>query len=520
MSDDSLFLRLEPARPEGDPERSFTAELADPAWMVGRQWQLGEHQGENASSPVDVRLVRRLVPIEAMVERPGESPAVIPGEALVEGCRQDWWTVGRRARLGRAARRAGVVDALVDGGVDEDKLMFAQLTGPYARLNGIAADGRAVHGHEPGYPVFGEVPTGGDDRWDTETLAYHACFPCGGSELVVGGIDGGPGGRWGGHDGGDVDWWSLDAAGPAVAAGDRKGRRSLQRFPDRFRWPGAPAPRWWQIEDHHVDLGGLAPDRAHLATTMVLDVLSGHADHWFRVPIPARLGHVLHLAALEVTDTFGDTWPWPRPSLAPADGWTLFQVAGLGSSEVPIWGVASAPLVGEVLDEVTIGMDEDANLVWAVEERLGGVATDRRAPGVAPPPAIDDEDRPVAPPPYRYVPTTDVPEHWHPYTREDDDDAMRFVQGRLVEVDGEGQAFRRNPPTSQLLEPAGPGLHRLAPWRIPPTGTHLERRYVLARSTTGQPVLWVQRRRRPLLSVPSSGLRFDALEIDDSDEHR
>jgi hypothetical protein len=40
---------------------------------------------------------------------------------------------------------------------------------------------------------------------------------------------------------------------------------------------------------------------------------------------------------------------------------------------------------------------------------------------------------------------------------------------------------------------------------------HLESRPVLARTTSGAPVFWVQRRRRPLLSVPSSALRFDAV---------
>ena len=47
-----LHLRVEPQRPGTDPDRGFGAELADPAWLVGRQWQLGEHRGENASRPL------------------------------------------------------------------------------------------------------------------------------------------------------------------------------------------------------------------------------------------------------------------------------------------------------------------------------------------------------------------------------------------------------------------------------------------------------------------------------------
>ena len=70
---------------------------------------------------------------------------------------------------------------------------------------------------------------------------------------------------------------------------------------------------------------------------------------------------------------------------------------------------------------------------------------------------------------------------------------------------------RNDPPTSRLLTPAGGPVHDIAPWRLPPTGIRLETRAVLARTTTGDPILRVQRRRLPLLAVPSSGLRFDAL---------
>jgi hypothetical protein len=40
----------------------------------------------------------------------------------------------------------------------------------------------------------------------------------------------------------------------------------------------------------------------------------------------------------------------------------------------------------------------------------------------------------------------------------------------------------------------------------------IERRAMLARATTGDPVLWTQRRRQPLLTPPTLGIRFDVLE--------
>lgn len=523
MSRDPLFLRLEPARPAGDNERGFAAELADPAWMLGRQWQLGEHQGENASSPLSVHMSIHHVPIEPLPSRPDADPRHVPAEAIVEAGPGDWWTIGRRARLGQAAAEAGLPAAL---GAEQD-VLFGGLTGPYEVLNGVAVDGRKVHARAPDDPVFAEVPTVPDDLWHTDTLAYAASFPCGGTTLTVGGVDGGPTGRWGGHDGGDVDWWSVDAGGPVVQAGGVE-PDAADRWPDRFRWPGAPASRWWQIEDHRVDLGGLPPDRAHLASTLLLDLIFGHADDWFLVPVGSTtpppdeepvgspVGHVLSLEEVTITDSFGEEWPRADQPWATAEDWTMFGVTGLGVRQLPIWPVAAAPLVGEAVEEVSIGMDEDANLVWAVEERFAGRVTERLRPEPPRPRVVDEDAPPEPPPPYRYEPTTAVPDHWHPYTREEHDGAVRFVQGRLVAVAHDGTPTRRDPPVASLLQSQGPGLHTVAPWRLPPTGVRLDTRPVLARTTSGAPVLWVQRRRQPLLAVPSSGLRFDAVTPTDA----
>jgi hypothetical protein len=512
VSRDPLFLRLEPARPAGDNERGFAAELADPAWMLGRQWQLGEHQGENASSPLDVHMTIQRVPIEPLPTRPGSDPRQVPAEAIVEAGPDDWWTIGRRARLGIAASEAGLPAAL---GAEQD-FLFDGLTGPYEILNGVAFDGRKIYARAPdNHPVFDEVPLAAGDLWHTDTLAYTASFPCGGTTLTVGGVDRGQTGPWSGHDGGDVDWWSVDAGEPVQPADGAEADKA-NRWPDRFRWPGAPAARWWQIEDHRVDLGGLPPDRAHLASTLLLDLLFGHADDWFLVPVGSSVGHVLSLEDVTITDSFGEEWPKAEQPWATADDWTMFRVSGLGIRQLPIWPVAAAPLVGEAVEEVSIGMDEDANLVWAVEERLASRVTDRLRPDPPRPRVVDEGAHPEPPPPYSYKPTTAVPDHWHPYTREELDAAVRFVQGRLVKVGANGEPAAADLPVAGLLQSQSGGPHTIAPWRLPPTGVRLDTRPVLARTTSGAPVLWVQRRRQPLLSVPSSGLRFDAVSPTDA----
>lgn len=492
-------LRLEPARPAGDPDRGLRAELADPAWMIGRQWQLGELQGENASSPVDVAMSVHQLPIQPSVGRPQDDPTIVPAEAIVEAGAHDWWTPGRRLRLGRAAVAAGLAD---------ESARCGDLPPPYDVLNGIAFDGRALYALHPEADVFAEVPAPTADAWSTTELVYRTRFPCSGAELVVGGdparVD------WVGHDGGAVDWWTVDAT-TTPSLPDLPDAEAPHRFPQRFSWAGGPARRWWQLENHHVDLGGLPPDRAHLASTMLLDLVMGHSDDWFLVPVPGTAGHVLAIREVAVTDAFGDTWPTEGTSWPTIDDWSVFRVAGLGTMELPLWLTAASALAGDPIEEVAIGIDEDANLAWAVEERLAGQVTERAvaAPGAA---AIhDDQADPGPPSDRRYQPISAVPAHWTPYTREPQHPAaggpVMFRQGRLVEYDETGDPTRRPPPTAELL--AAVGVHEIAPWRLPPTGIRLERRRMLARATDGSPRTWVQRRRVPLLELAGSGLMFD-----------
>ena len=95
--------RLEPLPPYGDLERGFQQEVADPLWFLSRQWQMGEHLAEDAGAPVGVTMAVAHTPIEPVG---GMDPSTVPAEAIIEGSAADWWTVGRRIRVGRAIARS------------------------------------------------------------------------------------------------------------------------------------------------------------------------------------------------------------------------------------------------------------------------------------------------------------------------------------------------------------------------------------------------------------------------------
>jgi hypothetical protein len=365
MSDWVRYRRLEPLRPARDLRRAIRAEVADPAWFLGRQWQLGEHQGEDASSPAIIRGRVSHQPITYEPTRPDLDPTIIPAEALVETEPGDWWTIGRRLRLGRAAAAplAALQPPLTNA--QRSALTFGSLLSPYESFGG-ELDGKKVFESVflAGHPLWNEVPKPPPDRWQPERLTYRAAFAVGGAALSV--AD---------HDGGDVDWFSADGTTPVQTEAETIRKQDV--LPSRLRYPGAPHPRWWQIEDHHVDIGGFAPDRSHLGTILLLDTALAHSDDWFTFPVhpPARpsgqpsAGVVVTLHEVQVKDSFDEWWtlsvpPGPGDPLPPgARAWSLFRTRGLDRSSLIVWPTVATPVTGEPLDEIVLGVDEDANLL-------------------------------------------------------------------------------------------------------------------------------------------------------------
>src|SRR5262245_13524315 len=203
MSEWAIYRRLEPARPLGSVALGIAAEVADPAWLLGRQWELGEHQGEDAASPVEFRAEVSHTPIVYDPQRPDLDPTVVPAEALVETEPDDWWTIGRRIRFGRASAPllAGLDPRLRPA--QRQALTFDTLPEPYAGLAG-ELDELAVFrsGLLAGRAIWAEVPSPMPDRWRPRALAYQAAFTAGGAGLVLDR-----------HSGGDLDWYSVDGTG-------------------------------------------------------------------------------------------------------------------------------------------------------------------------------------------------------------------------------------------------------------------------------------------------------------------
>ena len=194
--------------------------------------------------------------------------------------------------------------------------------------------------------------------------------------------------------------------------------------------------------------------------------------------------------------------------MRPPSDWSLFTTTGLEPNSLVLWATAPTPLASPAIDDVVIGIDEDANMVWAVEQIVAGQNLQTPAPHELPQPAAQPTT-----PRFSYLPRTPVPRYWHPYLLDASPTTeRRFVQGRAYTCPGRTQC-RFQQPTSDLLEDhhATPGepVHHIVPAAIPAEGLRVQRRAMLARSTTSDPVLWTQRRRQTLETPPTTSVRFD-----------
>ena len=88
------WMRLEPRSRDAEMNTSLQARIYDPLWLLARQWQLGEFQGEDNGSPVMARWRAESAPLtryhsgamtpNTRVDAPSYDRSRMPLETLVE----------------------------------------------------------------------------------------------------------------------------------------------------------------------------------------------------------------------------------------------------------------------------------------------------------------------------------------------------------------------------------------------------------------------------------------------------
>lgn len=409
------YVRLEPRSRSDDPHEGLRARVADPLWMLGRQWQLGEWAATDRGSPVSVEVVTKTDPITnlrlgANVWRPvGDTPV----EAQVEA-EPPLFTWRDRVRTGQLfeqmlreafpARASAWIVALRqnDGVTPVPASQLTEIddaTRSYRRLYaGRTIDGKSLYESLvfnvlPGairLPSYLSVPAGETARltalsrlwiergklssfvttpsnglaWKPDELAYEFGLRTeGGSEFATTR-----------YNGGSLDWHTLQLT---KDADDGLSEDAAPRVfePTRVSFAGMPELRFFDIEDRVLSFDALSVDKVDWLKLALRNFAFDFRNDWWHVPLPVPASSFTRIRRLVVTDTFGVkhvVHSAVDSAEAALERWSAFAATGPDGRPTEgllLPGVVAHREKSEPIEQVAFIFDELENRIWA-EERI------------------------------------------------------------------------------------------------------------------------------------------------------
>jgi hypothetical protein len=556
--------RLEPRPRAADISASVRAEIRDPAWLLGRQWQLGEFAGEDAGAPAFVDVAWRTADLRTWTAGSvtgtfdGTSP--LEKQPLSEGFGDDRAMAVELGHVffrvlsdvyGTTSVPAAVRSAFV-AAVPlklEQGTTFNSLEDSTRQLQLVAA-GRAVDGVllmpmaqaatvpaaitnqtdinnvKTAYPLFlawiarvyGSIGTAAPPAWDPQHLDNTFTVKAGPSGAPTATLTATPDAD------GRLEWSSFDLS--SQTSDPFAGTTAvppLRMAPTHVRMPGMPSNRYWDFEDGDVALPDVDVTRRDLQKLLVLDFALVHGVDWFVFPLKIGVGKIARLDSLVVRDVFGVRTTINRADdvakLPSTSRWTMYSVgqpgAGLASFTIVPPSAGPALVYGPVLEEVRFARDEMANMAWAIERATESRMGERRD-GSERDAAADAATAPTTPPgdvdptvPLKYQIESKVPINWIPLVAVPDlarPPAIQLQKARVLRP-GATATPVAVPPVGRILNPEP---YFLPEEEIPRAGLRIERVVYRSRWIDGSAHLWVARRRTGGAGETQSGLRFDA----------
>nr|GEU80796.1 hypothetical protein [Tanacetum cinerariifolium] len=330
-----------------------------------------------------------------------------------------------------------------------------------------------------------------------------------------------------------LPWFAVDQRSAPVGSPPTPVTPTSRRLlATEVRFPGSPSSRWWEFEDHRVDLGKLSGDPSDWGRMLLQEFMFLYQDDWFTVPYSVNTGSVSTVQSLRVTDVFGIHYaiqPAGAGQLTePGTGvlidndenrWRLFAQTDsthTGPATTPQLYVPAAvlsPLVSQPVEQINFHREEATNLVWAVENVVpdgfaggldGGAAAVKVAETLSrlTPTPLAGASPTAGTPDYAYQLASSVPENWLPFvpiTNISTNVAMleqgvfeRQVPGLILT--GSNATIQ---PRTALLQLHPNAAYRLHEHEVPPTGMRVEANCYRARWYGGRTLHWLGRQRGP-----------------------
>ena len=394
----TMWNRLEGRPRTANFDRALKAEIRDALFMLAKQWQMGEFEGDDAGSPIFTKVhmeTTQLNKYKAADHGTQSFPQDVPLETKVEQRPVSFLAGGKvmsldiRLLMGRhwlkllktpllqTLKRAfvegfGVTAPDASSRNDALTAAHAQSWQAFSAAVGRAMDGGALYLYlkkdaanraydtlQPPSPLtagqksdldalgkkfvtwfenlFIQPEEVENDAWLPERMEYQfSCSaPYKGAEKVLTAEE-----YYQGH----LDWYSFDidpASGSLgeveSAAQDLETTITTSLFPVPVQFDGMPNTRWWTFEEGKTNFGKITPDTTDIGKLMLMEFGLVYANDWFLVPFTLPAGTIAKVRGMAVTNVFGERI-WVEPAGAGSDKnwqrWDMFSLNIAGNDDV------------------------------------------------------------------------------------------------------------------------------------------------------------------------------------------
>jgi len=382
--------RLEGRPKSNNFDRALKAEVRDALWMLTRQWQLGEFEGDDAGSAVTAKICTSSVELDKYkADNQSVQPfdKSVPFEAKVEQRQLPFSTFQQdisldiRLIMGRrwfqllkdkgllASTKKFFLDHYgikkPDPAHKEDAAVCAHQE-TWQQFNAVA--GRMIDGAKlyfelksnkvphyydlPDFPLAGPFNAFDDlektyrdwfddlfyqpadpvnDAWAPDHLEYQFAISAteATSEKVMHAEE-----YYHGH----LDWYNVDVTkdtnslgelpeGTPVTVPPKKITQSLIPAPVQFE--GMPNTRWWSFEDSRTNYSYIKPDTTELSKLLLIEFGLIYANDWYLIPYKLPVATLTKIKGLTLTNSFGENfWIDPAGSGSAGDSlrWNMFSM--------------------------------------------------------------------------------------------------------------------------------------------------------------------------------------------------
>ena len=437
----TMWNRVEGRPRKADFNRALRAEIRDPLWMLTKQWQLGEFEGDDAGSPVLARAMMNKKRLTKYKSANGKAQAYnnnIPLEALVEQLPLPFnYSNDKKALLdvrimiGRYWLK--LIGATHDEAIqyakkfsievpNEDKVLahsesYQKFAGSKWRMDGFEFYDKLNNDEIDIESLPGEVDEDKKEKFikwvksfflqpsENNLIAYIPSrleyqFKCAAPdkerETVYEAEE---------YYAGKLDWYSLsindeektlnvdfgsevdsDSVDGKIKNDELFNKNRFCFIPVNIDYEGMPDTRWWKFEDRNTYLGDIAPDTTDISKLLFLEFSLLYANDWFLIPQQLPAASISNIKGLVVTNCFNENTLISPTGEGPDDSWTrwtMFTVNRKGKDQKEadhslfLLPAISKVQESEPMERVVFVRDEIANMVWGIETDISLSSGDR-----------------------------------------------------------------------------------------------------------------------------------------------